>query len=256
MIFAGVLIVLELDKGTLTIESELDDVPIRIMQGEKVVKSLTVSREGKTTRIAAGTYLVEIGQEFDKAVVVDGGVVLSRGSTEIVKVTQKIADTATTSSEKTDGATELEGIWHLESAIDSGGKPRKLELYDHWTFRGHRLLCEFATEGHWACDVEIDSTAKTIRFLKDGKDLLSSADYVLAGDQLTIDDQRPHKKVFRRGRAENAENEEISVKQVKDDGVFVTIPLKAEWVPEEWLSGGGTTGSFGVGIYEVASLSR
>jgi len=33
LFFAGILIVLELDKGTSTIESELDDVPIRIMQG-------------------------------------------------------------------------------------------------------------------------------------------------------------------------------------------------------------------------------
>jgi serine/threonine protein kinase len=61
LFFAGILIVLELGKGTLTIESELDDVPIRIMQGDAVVKSLTVSKEGATTRIGAGKYIVEIG---------------------------------------------------------------------------------------------------------------------------------------------------------------------------------------------------
>ncbi len=37
-------------------------------------------------------------------------------------------------------------------------------------------------------------------------------------------------------RAENAENEETSAKQVNDDGVFVSIPLRAEWVPEEWMN--------------------
>jgi uncharacterized protein (TIGR03067 family) len=94
LIFAGILIVLELDKGTLTIESELDDVPIRIMQGEDVVKELTVSKEGATTRIRAGKYIVEIGQEFDKAVIKDGGVELLRGATVIVKVTQSNANTA------------------------------------------------------------------------------------------------------------------------------------------------------------------
>ena len=44
LIFAGVLIVLELNKGTLTIESEADDVPIRIMQGDDVVEKLTVTK--------------------------------------------------------------------------------------------------------------------------------------------------------------------------------------------------------------------
>ncbi len=38
LIFAGVLIVVELNKGTLTIESEADDVPIRIKRGEDVAK--------------------------------------------------------------------------------------------------------------------------------------------------------------------------------------------------------------------------
>jgi hypothetical protein len=38
LFFAGILIVLELDKGTLTIESELEDVPIRIMQGRPLLR--------------------------------------------------------------------------------------------------------------------------------------------------------------------------------------------------------------------------
>lgn len=47
LLLAGVLIVLELGKGTLTIESEMDNVPIRIMQGDKVVEKMTVSKSGK-----------------------------------------------------------------------------------------------------------------------------------------------------------------------------------------------------------------
>jgi hypothetical protein len=80
---------LETNKGTLTIECEADDVPIRIMQGERVVENLTVSREGKSTRIAAGKYTVEIDHAFDKAIVKDGVVRISRGKDEIVKVTSK-----------------------------------------------------------------------------------------------------------------------------------------------------------------------
>ncbi len=104
MLFAGILILLELDKGTLAIESEMDDVPIRIMQGDQVVKLLTVSKEGATTRIGAGKYIVEIGQEFDKAVVKEGSVQLSRGATEIIKVTRIDADKAESEQAKDEAA--------------------------------------------------------------------------------------------------------------------------------------------------------
>jgi serine/threonine protein kinase len=88
LFFAGILIVLELGKGTLTIESEIDDVPIRIVQGDMVVKEFTVSREGKTTRIAAGVYTVEVESEFDKAVIENSVVTISRRGHEIIKVTR------------------------------------------------------------------------------------------------------------------------------------------------------------------------
>ncbi len=48
------------DKGTLTIESVADGVPIRIRQGTDTVKELTVSKQGATTRLRAGSYTVEI----------------------------------------------------------------------------------------------------------------------------------------------------------------------------------------------------
>jgi len=88
LVFAGVLIVLELNKGTLTIESEMADVPIRIMRGDKVIKNLTVSQTGTSTRIAAGQYVVEIGQQFDEATIIDGVVTVLRGGTAVVKITK------------------------------------------------------------------------------------------------------------------------------------------------------------------------
>ncbi|TWU38628.1 protein kinase domain-containing protein [Novipirellula artificiosorum] len=86
LIFAGVLIVLELNKGTLTIECDADDVPIRIMQGDKIVQKLTVSRSGKSTRIAAGKYVVEVDGELKLLAVENGVVVLKRSETETVRV--------------------------------------------------------------------------------------------------------------------------------------------------------------------------
>ena len=78
LIFAGVLIVVELNKGKLTIECSADDVPIRVMQGDAVVKKMTVTKSGATIRVAAGTYVVEVDGAFDDLVVQDGSVLLKR----------------------------------------------------------------------------------------------------------------------------------------------------------------------------------
>ncbi len=91
IIFAGVLIVLETNKGTLTIESDVDDVPIRIMQGDKVVERLTVTRAGETTRIAAGNYVVAIDGGF-ASLTVSGNVTLTRGSKATVKIEKSAQD--------------------------------------------------------------------------------------------------------------------------------------------------------------------
>ncbi len=86
LLFAGILIVLELDKGTLTIESEMDNVPIRIVQGDKVVERLTVTKSGNSVRVAAGTYVVELETKLDGMVVENDYVSLKRGETEQVKI--------------------------------------------------------------------------------------------------------------------------------------------------------------------------
>ncbi len=83
---AGILIVLELNKGTLRIECETDDIPIRVVQGEKTVKEMTLTRSGKSIRIAAGKYLVEIDGEFSDIEVTGEVVTLSRGGTQVVQI--------------------------------------------------------------------------------------------------------------------------------------------------------------------------
>ncbi|MEZ6040042.1 MAG: protein kinase [Planctomycetaceae bacterium] len=91
--FAGVLIVLEWNKGTLRIESQADDVPIRIVQGANVVKELTVSKSGKSVRISAGNYQVEIGGKFDGLIVDDGSVTLQRGGEDVVRIVEVAPET-------------------------------------------------------------------------------------------------------------------------------------------------------------------
>lgn len=86
LIFLGVLIVLELNKGTLRIESAADDIPLRIMQGDDVVETLTVTRAGASVRVAAGQYIVIIDGEIDGLHVNHGTVSLTRGGIGVVQI--------------------------------------------------------------------------------------------------------------------------------------------------------------------------
>ena len=86
LILAGVLIVLETNKGTLTIQCELDDVPIRIMQGDKTVERLMVTKSGDSVRVAAGTYVVELETKLDGILVENSHISLKRGAMEYVKI--------------------------------------------------------------------------------------------------------------------------------------------------------------------------
>ncbi len=90
LLFAGILIVLELDKGTLTIESETADVPIRIMRGETVAKTLRLTKGENSIQIASGTYVIEIDGQFHGIEVKDGHVTLGRRGEAVVGVIQNV----------------------------------------------------------------------------------------------------------------------------------------------------------------------
>lgn len=85
---AGIVIVLELGKGTLRIECDTDDIPIRVVQGGETVKELTLTRSGKSVRVAAGQYVVEIDGDFAGVEVTGDAVSLSRGGTQVVQITK------------------------------------------------------------------------------------------------------------------------------------------------------------------------
>lgn len=86
LILAGILIASELNKGRLNIQSEADDIPIRILQGEEVLKKLTVSQPGTTVRIPAGKYQVEVDGQIDGISVANGTVTLEPRNQEAVKI--------------------------------------------------------------------------------------------------------------------------------------------------------------------------
>ncbi len=86
LVFFGAVVVLEYNKGTVRIESELDDVAVRVMQGKNVVKELTVSRAGKDVRIAAGNYVIEIEGQTDDIMIQGGTILLTRGETKVASI--------------------------------------------------------------------------------------------------------------------------------------------------------------------------
>ncbi|WP_442508636.1 protein kinase domain-containing protein [Novipirellula sp. SH528] len=89
LIFAGILIVLELNKGTLTIESNGDhDIPIRIIRGDEVVERLTVTQDEATTRLKAGEYVVEIDSGITGYELTGNQVTLKRSENWIAKITK------------------------------------------------------------------------------------------------------------------------------------------------------------------------
>lgn len=100
LIFSGVLVVIEMNKGTLTIESKVGDVPIRIMQDGETVERMTVTKSPRSIRIAAGDYRVEIDGAMQGITVKNGRVSLQRQGTEVVQVTFKPRVTAMSAEAK------------------------------------------------------------------------------------------------------------------------------------------------------------
>ncbi|MEJ7594783.1 MAG: hypothetical protein WKF77_24925 [Planctomycetaceae bacterium] len=72
----------------MTIESEADDVSVRIMQGDQVVKKMTVTKGAESVRIAVGQYVVEVDGGYEGITANSLVVSLERGKTEIVRITR------------------------------------------------------------------------------------------------------------------------------------------------------------------------
>lgn len=83
----GFVISIQSQEGTLLIESSVDDVTVRVSQGDTVVRKLTVSKAGTKIDVAAGSYTVAIEGNVDGIAIENDKVNLRRGDTEIVKLT-------------------------------------------------------------------------------------------------------------------------------------------------------------------------
>jgi uncharacterized protein (TIGR03067 family) len=115
LVLAGTMIVLELNKGQLHIRCAASDVPIRIMQGDEVVKKFTVSKDGTTVRLSAGNYIVAIDGDFDNLVVAKETVSLLRGTEQTVSI---VRTAAPEDAGQTKMLAAMQGKWLVVRNVD------------------------------------------------------------------------------------------------------------------------------------------
>ncbi len=114
--FAGILITVTTDKGTLVIESEEPGVSVNVTQGDKVVETLRVEKQPSVLRLQSGKYIVELkGVEGDGLEVSDSRVALTRGDKQVVRIQQRRSATDTetiyTDSSKSQFQGKSIGYW-------------------------------------------------------------------------------------------------------------------------------------------------
>jgi len=83
---AGFIFYIQTDRGTLVVESEVDDVEVSINQDDEAVGALTVSQgEGRTT-LRSGTYRIDFNTDADNLTLSDNQIAIRRGEETVVKV--------------------------------------------------------------------------------------------------------------------------------------------------------------------------
>ena len=86
-IWLASVFLIETDYGTIRIETNFDAaVPIRIRQGDEVVKRLTVDSEGASTRVRAGSYIVEYDGQDTSIELRDNRVVVKADNVWVTRI--------------------------------------------------------------------------------------------------------------------------------------------------------------------------
>ena len=85
-VLAGIFITLETSKGTISIESEVDGVPIVIKKGEKVYKTLTASRGSNSISVYSGEYQIVITGEPEQVTLENESVTLGWRDKAVVRI--------------------------------------------------------------------------------------------------------------------------------------------------------------------------
>lgn len=86
MIVAGILIKLELEKGQLVIESDVDNIKVQIISDGKPVSGLSINHGTTATRLRADKYEVIIDGPSDGLTIENGSFTLKNGETAVARI--------------------------------------------------------------------------------------------------------------------------------------------------------------------------
>ena len=249
LLLAGFFLKIEMDKGTVTIESVDDSIPIRITSGDRIVKQLTVSRGATATRIAAGKYEVHIEAETDRLEVKEGEFTLSRGGAAIAKIVEKPStrknDTYTATKtgagrDQTSGPVSVELVEGTETFIVRGKRndvERVVELIGRVDSKK-----ENPTKDHYSWVPKINATpngeAFTLQWLKQKPEHVMRAINKLS---LASDSQIKIEQPNKASAVEGTVPFPKEVKQVDASRPTVLLTM-ADWCQtcksvEKWLDG-------------------
>ncbi|WP_419581387.1 protein kinase domain-containing protein [Stieleria magnilauensis] len=85
-LIAGIAIILKTNEGQLVIESEVDEVSVRLIQDGEPAAQLNVEPGVNTTRLRSGAYQVVLGAGSDQVTIDKGTIVIRRGETTIARI--------------------------------------------------------------------------------------------------------------------------------------------------------------------------
>ena len=123
-LIAAVVITLQTQRGTLVIESEVDDVRVELRRDGEKVKDVQIETGANTTRIWGGRYEVRLAEGSDR-------VAIDRQDFEILR-----RETVVARIRETRGSAE--GIGTAEGVADSG-TASSTEVIDEPTFQGKTI---------------------------------------------------------------------------------------------------------------------
>jgi hypothetical protein len=122
MILAGILIRLETNKGQLVIESEVDNIKVRINSNGRPVSGLSIKQGATATRLRADKYEIVIDGPSDGLTIDNNQFTLSNGDTIVARI-------------RTDAVTDLHSLPFVDGARPGamGARPDNEPLYEGQT---------------------------------------------------------------------------------------------------------------------------
>ena len=135
-IWASVVIYLQTQKGTLVIESDIEDISVSVVEDGEIEKDIRLDHGVESTRLYAGKYKVEIRGNTDGLVVENGMFLLRKGETVVTKIRRQVATTPPSSLNRPTGTGMPPGSGTISAGV--AGDPRLSEKRNSGRFGGGR----------------------------------------------------------------------------------------------------------------------